>query len=135
MIETFVNENSDQLSENCLNKVIELCVTEMVKHTEHTPVVQNPCLEILVATGRVHCSKVMDGLSKQLIQGQVAHFMVLQCIGRLATANVSGIVQFIRPTLDTILPTLAAIKLDHVKQAYSFGKLPYPIRSCLILIK
>lgn len=122
VIESFVREFSDQLSERCLDKVIDLCVNEMVKASEHTPPIQNPCLETLVAAGRVHCAKVMDGLSKQLSTGQVAHFMVMHCIGNLATANISGIMPFVRPTLETIIPNLGAIKLDHVKQAYSFGK-------------
>lgn len=117
-----MREFSDQLSERCLDKVVDLCVNEMVKANEHTPFIQNPCLEILVAAGRVHCAKVMDGLSKQLSQGQVAHFMVMHCIGSLATANISGIIPFVRPTLETILPNLGSIKLDHVKQAYSFGE-------------
>lgn len=123
VIESFVNENSDQLSATCLDNVIELCVSEMTKSTEHTPEIQNPCLAILVAAGRYHCSKVMEGLLKQLPGGQVGHFMVLHCIGSLATANTCGMIQFIRPTLETIIPTLSSIKMDHIKQAYSFGRI------------
>lgn len=122
VIESFVREFSDQLSERCLDKVIDLCVSEMVKANEHTPTIQNPCLDTLVAAGRVHCAKVMKGLSNQLAQGQVAHFMVMHCIGTLATANITGIMPFVRQTLETIVPSLGAIKFDHVKQAYSFGK-------------
>lgn len=125
VIESFVRESSDQLSERCLDKVIDLCVSEMVKANEHTPLIQNPCLDTLVAAGRVHCAKIMDGLSKQLAQGQVAHFMVMHCIGSLATANIMGIMPFVRQTLETIIPNLGAIKFDHVKQAYSFGKRPH----------
>lgn len=125
VIESFVNENSDQLSATCLDSVIDLCVGEMTKSAEHTPEIQNPSLAILVAAGRYHCSKVMEGLLKQLPSGQVGHFMVLHCIGSLATANTCGIIQFIRPTLETIIPTLSAIKMDHLKQAYSFGEFFY----------
>lgn len=122
VIESFVHENSDQLSATCLDNVIDLCIGEMTKSPDHTPEIQNPCLAILVAAGRYHCSKVMEGLLKQLQAGQVGHFMVLHCIGSLATANTCGIIQFIRPTLETILPTLSSIRFDHQKQAYSFGK-------------
>lgn len=122
VIESFVREFSDQLSERCLDKVIDLCVSEMIKANDHTPLIQNPCLDTLVAAGRVHCAKVMDGLSKQLSQGQIAHFMVMHCIGSLATANIKGIMPFVRQTLETIIPNLGAIKFDHVKQAYSFGR-------------
>lgn len=122
VIESFVNENSDQLSANCLDNVIELCISEMTKSTDHTPEIQNPCLSVLVAAGRYHCNKVMDGLLKQLPAGQVGHFMVLHCIGSLATANIKGMAPFIRQTLEIILPTLSSIRLDHQKLAYSFGE-------------
>lgn len=123
MIESFVNENSDQLSATCLDNVIDLCISEMTKSAEHKPDIQNPCLEILVSAGRYHCSKVMDGLLKQLPAGQMGHFMVLHCIGSLATANTCGILQFIRPALETILPTLSSISNDpYLKQSYSFGE-------------
>lgn len=105
-----------------MDKVIDLCVGEMVKANDHTPFIQNPCLETLVAAGRVHCAKIMDGLSKQLAPGQVAHFMVMHCIGSLATANITGIMPVVRQTLEALIPNLGAIKSDHVKQAYSFGK-------------
>lgn len=121
VIESFVRENSDQLGENCLDKIIDFCVTEMVKATEHTPLIQNPCVDILVATGRVHCTKVIEGLLKNLQSNQIGHFMVLHCIGSLATANISGIFPFVRQTLEIIIPTLNSIRMDHIKQAYSFG--------------
>lgn len=121
VIESFVGEQSDELSEKCLNHVIELCIMEMTKSSEHLPLVQNPALEALVSVGRVHCGKVMDYLLGKLQQGQVAHFMIIHCIGSLATANISGIIPYVRPTFEIILPTLSSIKADHVKQAYSFG--------------
>lgn len=93
----------------------------MVKTSEHTPTIHNPCLEILVSTGRLHCTKVMEGLLKQLVPSQVGHFMVLHCIGSLATANTCGFAQFIRPALETILSALSAVRVDYIKQAYSFA--------------
>lgn len=116
-----MKENSDQLSVKCLDCVIDFCSTEMIKGAEHTPTIQNLCLEILVSAGRFHCNKVMEGLLKQLPAGQVGHFMVLHCIGSLATANTCDMIPFVKQTLDTILPTLSSVRLDHVKQAYSFG--------------
>lgn len=116
-----MNENSDQLSASCLDNVIDLCISEMIKSSDNLPDIQSPCLAVLVAAGRFHCSKVMEGLLKQLQPDHVGHFMILHCIGSLATANTCGMLQFIRPTLETILPTLSSIRFDHLKQAYSFG--------------
>lgn len=123
VIDSFVNENSDQLNANCLDKVIALCVSEMTKSTVHSPDIQNPCLSVLVATGRFHCSKVMDGLLKKLQPNEVGHFMILECIGNLATANIKGTAPFIRQTLETILSTLSTVRQDHQKYAYSFGNI------------
>lgn len=122
VIESFVKEDSDKLSASCLDYVIELCVNEMVKASEHTPLIQDPCLEILVAVGRFHCTKVMEGLLQQLVPNQVGHFMVLHCVGSLAIANTNGTIQFIKPLLETILSSLSSIRFDYIKQAYSFGK-------------
>lgn len=63
----------------------------------------------------------MENLISQLYQGQVSHFIILHSMGTLASANVTGIFNFLKPILITILPTLGMIKADHVKQAYSFG--------------
>lgn len=117
-----MKEDSDKLSASCLDYVIELCVNEMVKASEHTPLIQDPCLEILVAVGRFHCTKVMEGLLQQLVPNQVGHFMVLHCVGSLAIANTNGTIQFIKPLLETILSSLSSIRFDYIKQAYSFGK-------------
>lgn len=122
VIDSFVKENSDQLNANCLDKVIALCISEMTKSTDHTPDIQNPCSSVLVAAGRFHCSKVMDGLLKELQPGHVGHFMILECIGNLATANINGTAPFIRQTLETILSAINSVRLDHHKYAYSFGK-------------
>lgn len=121
MIESFVKENSDQLSATCLDCIIDLSITEMMKTTEHTPTIHNPCLEIVVSTGRFHCTKVVEALLKQLAPAQVGHFMVLHCIGSLATANSGGFAQFIRPALETILSALGSVRVDYIKQAYSFA--------------
>lgn len=117
-----MKDNSDQLNASCLDKVIALCISEMTKSTDHAPDIQNPCSSVLVAAGRFHCSKVMDGLLNELQPNQVGHFMILECIGNLATANITGTAPFIRQTLETILSALNSVRLDHHKYAYSFGK-------------
>lgn len=129
VIDSFVKENSDQLNASCLDKVIALCIGEMTKSSDHTPDIQNPCASVLVATGRFHCSKVMEGLLKELQPGHVGHFMILECIGNLATANINGTAPFIRQTLETILSAINAVRNDHHKYAYSYGKLDSSIVS------
>lgn len=64
----------------------------------------------------------MNELINHTKEGHVAHFMIMYCMGTLATANVDGITPFIKTVLGIALPNLGSIKLDHVKQAYAFGE-------------
>lgn len=61
-----------------------------------------------------------------------AHFMVLHSMGALASANQSGIVQHLKPTLVAVLPTLGTIRSDHVRQAYAtaVGRFAEAITEC-----
>lgn len=58
--------------------------------------------------------------------------MVLHSMGALATANQSGIVQHLKPTLVAVLPTLSTIRADHVRQAYAtaVGRFAEAIAEC-----
>ena len=78
-------------------------------------------MEILVAIGRYNCNIVMENLMLHLEPGSVTHFMILHCMGTLATVNVNDIIVYVKPSLNIIIPTLGMIKHDHVKQAYAFG--------------
>lgn len=122
MIENITLVQTKNLHDDTLKKVIGLASMEMIKSQDNCPAIQKPCLEILVSIGRLHCDKVMGHLQTQLQTGQTSHFMLLHTMGTLSTANITGIMPFIKPVLITILPTMGSIKLDHVKQAYAFGK-------------
>lgn len=119
VIEKFCISNAHKIKDDILPKIIDLCIADIIKSQDQC--IQNSGCETLVAIGRVHCDIVMQKLTKQCHQGQVAHFMILHCMGTLATANINGIITFIKPTLEMILPTLSMIRFDHVKQAYAFG--------------
>lgn len=122
VIDWYVTTNCGRIDDATLARIIDLCITEMMKSPNPLPFVQSPSLEILVSIGRLYCAKVMDALSAQLQPTQVAHFMIMNCMGTLATANINGIISLIKPTLETILPHLSIIKLDHVKLSYAFGE-------------
>lgn len=95
----------------------------------HNDTVQRPGVETLVAIGRLHCDTIMDamcahlqpqtGVSVGSSQAGAAHFMVLHTMGALAMANTAGFVRHLKPTLVAVLPTLAQIRTDHVRQVYA----------------
>lgn len=118
---TITETKTTNLENETIEKVIDLAVAELIKVQDHCPILQKPSLEILVSIGREYCSLVMEQLMKHLPQGQIAHFMILHCIGTLAIANVDGIIDFIKPCCSIILPTLGMIKQDHVKQSYAYA--------------
>lgn len=94
----------------------------MIKSNDHNPVIQKPALEILVSLGRRDsCTDVMEVLISNMQKNNPSHFMILHCMGTLATANVDAMIEFIKPVFELILPTLGMVKQDHVKQAYAFA--------------
>lgn len=111
-----------ELSDETIKSLIELTVAELIKCNDHNPIIQNPALEILVSIGRRnHCRIVMEVLMANVQKNNASHFMIMHCMGSLATANVIGMMEFIKPVFELILPTLSMVKQDHVKQAYAFA--------------
>lgn len=78
-----------------------------------------PAKEILVAIGRQNCDKVMTELN-QFNTNTAPHFMILNCMGTLATANTNDIIGFIKPYMSALLPTLSGVKTDVSRQAHAF---------------
>ncbi|XP_037937938.1 maestro heat-like repeat-containing protein family member 1 [Teleopsis dalmanni] len=103
-------------------KLIDLAIEELTRSTDHMPNIQNHALSILVAIGRGDdCKMVMEALMAHTKEGAVGHFMVMQCLGSLATANIQAVVPFIKPILASILPNLGGIKTDHIKTAHAYA--------------
>uniref|UniRef100_W8B438 HEAT repeat-containing protein 7A n=1 Tax=Ceratitis capitata TaxID=7213 RepID=W8B438_CERCA len=120
-IERVVNSDTPIPTE-ANKKLIILAIEELTRSADHQPLVQEHALTILVAIGRGNeCKAVMEALMTHTKEGAVAHFMVMQCLGAMATANVPGVVPFIKPILATILPNLGGIKHDHIKQAHAYA--------------
>lgn len=103
-------------------KLIALALEELTRSAEHIPSVQNHALSILVAIGRGDdCKLVMESLMSHTKDGAVAHFMIMQCFGTLASTNIPGVVPFIKPILSSTLPSMNGIKQDHVKQSHAYA--------------
>uniref|UniRef100_A0A1B0CX25 Maestro heat-like repeat-containing protein family member 1 n=2 Tax=Lutzomyia longipalpis TaxID=7200 RepID=A0A1B0CX25_LUTLO len=118
---TCTKKAQESLTEVTIQRISEMCIAELVKTPDACPVIQKPALESLVALGRKNCDVVMENLMRQMTHGQVTHFMVLHSMGQLATANPTGIVNFLKHIFRIILPTLDTVKQDHVKQAHAFA--------------
>ncbi|EDW26965.1 GL16511 [Drosophila persimilis] len=106
-------------------KLIALALQELTRSTEHVPLIQNPALRILVAIGRSGpegCALVMEALQAQTGGPEgVPHFMLMQCLGQLATENPGGVVPHIKAILSRCLPHLGGIRQDHIKQAHAYA--------------
>ncbi|XP_036218360.2 maestro heat-like repeat-containing protein family member 1 isoform X2 [Bactrocera oleae] len=120
-VERVVNSDTSLPSE-ANKKLITLAIEELTRSADHQPLIQEHALTILVAIGRNdECKAVMEALMAHTKEGAVAHFMIMQCLGAMATANVVGVVPFIKPILATVLPNLGGIKQDHIKQAHAYA--------------
>lgn len=94
-------------------------MSELIRHSEPTPMIQKPCKEILVSIGKFHCKLVMDELVTLLQPHQIGHFMVLETLGQLSRSNLDDSVLYIKPILGTTAPMLSLIKQDFQKQSYA----------------
>lgn len=143
VIEQFTGAHAARIHIDPLHRLIAFTIAEITRSADHADAVQRPGVETLVALGRLHCDHVMDALCAQLHhspaasgsashQPAAAHFMVLHTMGALATANQSGIVQHLKPTLVAVLPTLSTIRADHVRRAYAtaVGRFAEAIAEC-----
>ncbi|KFB39654.1 AGAP000273-PA-like protein [Anopheles sinensis] len=111
----------DVIDPNTASKCIQYSTTEITKNTDQNAAIQNPCREILVAVGRRYCKEIMEIFVKHLEENQLGNFMIMQSIGALATANVRDTVPYVKAILGLILPTLAIIKQDFLRQAYAYA--------------
>lgn len=64
----------------------------------------------------------MEGLLKQFQPGVFPHYTILHTMGALASANVFGIVPFVKATLGTMLPMMGLLRNDAMKQVFSYSE-------------
>ncbi|KAI8033359.1 maestro heat-like repeat-containing protein family member 1 [Drosophila gunungcola] len=112
-------------------KLIALALQELTRSPEHVPLIQNPAQRILVAIGRSSpesCEQVMEALQDKTRTSassssgsEVAHFMLMQCLGLLATEHPAGVVPHIKAILARSQPHLGGIRQDHIKQAHAYA--------------
>lgn len=107
------------LENDTIISCIKYTISELIRHSEPTPIIQKPCKEILVSIGGLHCTLVMDELKELLQPHQIGHFMVLETLGQLARSNLEDSVSYVKPILGTMIPMLSLIKQDYQKQSYA----------------
>ncbi|XP_069674813.1 maestro heat-like repeat-containing protein family member 1 isoform X2 [Periplaneta americana] len=119
-MEQICKEHLPEIDGDVVLQLIEFSVEEMTQSTEYQPEQQLPASGILVALGQAHCNEVMGGLLKQFQPGVLPHYTILHTMGTLASANVFGIVPFIKATLGTMLPMMGMLRNDAMKQVFSY---------------
>jgi hypothetical protein len=75
----------------------------------------------------------MGGLLRQFQPGVLPHYSVLHTMGNLASANVFGIVPFVKATLGTMLPMMGMLRNDAMKQVFSYSEYPCSDSRCIIM--
>lgn len=65
----------------------------------------------------------MDSLLQKLQAGMVPHYMVPHTLGSLASANVNGVVPYLKDVFSIMLSLIGNLKTDSLKQSFSFGKI------------
>lgn len=119
VIEHITSSNIRLLENDTIISCIKYTISELIRHSEPTPIIQKPCKEILVSIGNLHCKLVLDELITLLQPHLIGHFMVLETLGQLARSNLDDSVGYIKPILGTAIPMLSLIKQDFQKQSYA----------------
>lgn len=119
-MEQICKERLPDIDGDVVLQLIEFSVEEMTQTADYVPDQQLPVSGILVALGQAHCNEVMGGLLKQFQPGVFPHYTILHTMGTLASANVFGIVPFVKATLGTMLPLMGLLRNDAMKQVFSY---------------
>lgn len=112
----------DQVRSDTVQKTIKFAVADLTRFDTHNHIIQWPAQEILIAIGRKqYCSNVITYLQSQFNTTSAPHYMVLNCMGMLATANINDIILYIKPCMSALLPTLSGVKTELSRQAHAFA--------------
>lgn len=122
LIETIIHRHGAHINQDTMGKLVKGSLEEIIKIADLVPTVQKPIIDTLIALSRMNSTVVLDGIMKHLVQGQPIHFMILHTLGELSTANPVDIVPYLRRIFTVLIPTMELVRIDHMKQAYSFGE-------------
>ncbi|KFM63051.1 HEAT repeat-containing protein 7A, partial [Stegodyphus mimosarum] len=117
--EKICNEALDSVKKNVAVDLIKLAVEEMVNTKEIVPEWQGVTSGILVSLGRKYHNEVMEQLLIKFQPGVLPHFFVIQTMANLASANVFGMVPFLKAVLGTMLPLLCMVKQENMKWIFA----------------
>ncbi|CAG9858443.1 unnamed protein product [Phyllotreta striolata] len=121
IMETVCSDHILKINGDTIISTIEVSLGIMTYQINSEPLVQMPACGILVALGREHYVQVMDSLLEKLKPGVIPHHMVPHTLGALASANVRGVVPYLKDILNVILPLLGGLRTEVLKQSFSFA--------------
>ncbi|GFX94408.1 maestro heat-like repeat-containing protein family member 1 [Trichonephila clavipes] len=121
VVEKICSEVLNSIKKNVAVELIKLAVEEMVNTKEIVPEWQNLASGILVSLGRNFHNEVMEQLLLKFQPGVLPHFFVVQTMANLASANVFGMVPFLKSVLGTMLPLLGMVKSENMKWIFAYA--------------
>ncbi|GIX73829.1 maestro heat-like repeat-containing protein family member 1 [Caerostris extrusa] len=121
VVEKICGEVLNSIKKNVAVELIKLAVDEMVNTKEIVPEWQNLASGILVSLGRNFNNEVMEQLLLKFQPGVLPHFFVVQTMANLASANVFGMVPFLKSVLGTMLPLLGMVKSENMKWIFAYA--------------
>ncbi|XP_077982268.1 maestro heat-like repeat-containing protein family member 1 [Glandiceps talaboti] len=118
-MERVVRESIGKIKAPLAVDLIKLASEEMTNSKEVVPEWQTAASNLLVALGCNYCNDVMAEMDKKFQPGALPHFFVVQTMANLASANVFGMVPFLKAILGTMLPMLGMAKHDNMRWVLS----------------
>ncbi|XP_057387807.1 maestro heat-like repeat-containing protein family member 1 isoform X3 [Balaenoptera acutorostrata] len=118
VMETVVSGHVGELGEDVARASILLASSEMTRVKELVCDWQQAASNVLVAVGKRFISSVMEEMLSKFQPGVLPHHFVVQTLANLSVSNVFGMVPFLTPILNTMLPMLSAAKPDSMRVAF-----------------
>ncbi|XP_076028308.1 maestro heat-like repeat-containing protein family member 1 isoform X3 [Oratosquilla oratoria] len=118
-VENIIKESSSSLSLDVAKLWCQSALEKMMKAEASTDI-QEAMSGVLVALSSTHCDSVrfyivMENVMAHIQNGGVPCNSIIKTLGILATANVSGVVPYMKGILSLFQPLMASIRSDETK--------------------
>jgi hypothetical protein len=103
----------------CVDRIVSLATEEMTRQPDVIPNVQKPCSVVLVRLSERFVGRVMEALLGKFQPGVSVHYYVVVTLSRVAQANATGFVPFLKGILGTMVANMKSVKKDNIRYAYA----------------
>lgn len=112
----------DKINKGLVLDLIKQSIEEIVSIKEIVHEWQGAASGIIVSLGQQYHNEVMEFLLMKFQLGStLPHFYIIQTLADLSTANVFGMVPYLKGIIGVMLPMMGMIKLENTKRIFAYA--------------